>query len=131
MSAIDTRLEFLSSFFTPSYKMPFINRLDFSCFADFFVRIIKTRVEYGFLFNSSIEGTVNSMERKTLVILMSKNSISGLSQTLQAPQQALPVQDSLGHPTAPPFKGLHEAKFLDVTGTKFSILESFSPRCSQ
>jgi hypothetical protein len=31
------------------YKKLFMNRLEFSCFADFFVRIIKTRVESGFL----------------------------------------------------------------------------------
>jgi hypothetical protein len=30
-------------------KMLFMNRREFSCFADFFVRIFKTRVDYGFL----------------------------------------------------------------------------------
>jgi hypothetical protein len=44
-------LEFLSGFL-PSfsfYKMLFMNRLDFSSFADLFVRIFKTREKYGFL----------------------------------------------------------------------------------
>jgi hypothetical protein len=31
------------------YSMLFMNRLEFSCFGDFFVRIFKTRVEYSFL----------------------------------------------------------------------------------
>jgi hypothetical protein len=30
--------------------MLFINRLEFACFADFFVRIFKTREEYGMVF---------------------------------------------------------------------------------
>jgi hypothetical protein len=33
----------------PFYKLLFKNRLEFSCFAGFFVRIIKSREEYGFL----------------------------------------------------------------------------------
>ena len=33
----------------PFYKMIFMNRLEFSCFADFFVKIFKTTEEYGFL----------------------------------------------------------------------------------
>ncbi len=33
----------------PFYKMLFLNKLKFSCFPDFFVRIFNTRVEYGFL----------------------------------------------------------------------------------
>ncbi len=32
----------------PFYKMLFMNRLEFSCFADFFVGIFNTREEYGF-----------------------------------------------------------------------------------
>jgi hypothetical protein len=39
-------------FFTlvfPFYKMLFMNSLEFSCLADFFVGIMKTRVEYVFL----------------------------------------------------------------------------------
>jgi hypothetical protein len=39
-----------------------MNRLAFSCFACFFVRIIKTRIEYVFF---KIQGTVNSMEQNT------------------------------------------------------------------
>jgi|LakMenEpi03Aug12_release.lakeMendotaPanAssembly.Ray.scaffolds.fasta_scaffold5164490_1 hypothetical protein len=39
---------FLPSFFR-FYKMIFMNRLDFSCFVDFFVKILKTREESGFL----------------------------------------------------------------------------------
>ncbi len=31
------------------FKMLFMNRLEFSCFADFFERIFKTKEEYGFL----------------------------------------------------------------------------------
>jgi hypothetical protein len=31
------------------YKMPFTNKLDFSCFMGFFARIFKTREESGFL----------------------------------------------------------------------------------
>jgi hypothetical protein len=34
-------------------------------FADFFVRIFKTKEEYGFLQNPPVEGTVNSMEQKS------------------------------------------------------------------
>jgi hypothetical protein len=39
---------FLPSFFR-FFKMIFMNRLEFSCFADYFVKILKTREEYGFL----------------------------------------------------------------------------------
>jgi hypothetical protein len=60
------RLEFSTLIF-PFYKMLFMNRLEFSCFADFFVCIFKTRVEYGFLKNPPVEGTVNSIEQKTRV----------------------------------------------------------------
>ncbi len=35
-----------SSSIFPFYDTLFMNRLEFSCFADFFVRIFKTRVEY-------------------------------------------------------------------------------------
>ncbi len=49
----------------PFYKMLFMNRLEFSCFADIFVRIFKTRVEHGFLQNLPVEGTVISTEQKT------------------------------------------------------------------
>ena len=41
--------------------MLFMKRLEFSCFLDFFLKIIKTSVEYGFLYN---EGTVNSMGKR-------------------------------------------------------------------
>jgi hypothetical protein len=44
-----------------------MNRLEFSCFADFFVRIFKTKEEYGFLYNPPVERTLNSMEQKTRV----------------------------------------------------------------
>ena len=44
-----------------------MNRLEFSCFANFFVCIFKTRVEYGFPKNLLVEGTVNSMEQTTRV----------------------------------------------------------------
>ncbi len=56
-----------------------MNRLEFSCFADFFLRIFKTKEEYGFLRNPPVDGTMNSMEKrlKSFVKLMSKNSISG------------------------------------------------------
>jgi hypothetical protein len=38
-----------STLIFPFYKMLFINRLKFSCVADFFVRMFKTREDYGFL----------------------------------------------------------------------------------
>jgi hypothetical protein len=67
------------------YKMLFMNRLEFCCFAKkIFVRIFKTRKEYGFLKNPSVEGTVNSMEQKTLVEQISKNSIQ--SQKVDVPR---------------------------------------------
>jgi hypothetical protein len=47
--------------------MLFINRLEFSCFTDFFERIIKTRVEYCYLPG---EDTVNSIDRKTIVFCL-------------------------------------------------------------
>jgi hypothetical protein len=49
------RLEFLSGFllyvFFSFYKMLFMNRFEFFCFADFFVRIFKFIVDYGFFNN--------------------------------------------------------------------------------
>ncbi len=63
-----TRVLFLVFTLTfPYYKMLFMNRLKFSCFADFFVCKFKTRVEYGFFKNPPVEGTVNSIEQKTRV----------------------------------------------------------------
>ncbi len=47
------------------YKILFMTRLEFSCFGDFFVRILKTRVEYAFRWNPPVEVTANSMEQKT------------------------------------------------------------------
>jgi hypothetical protein len=35
------------------YKMLFTNRLEFSCFANFFIRIFKTREDYGWFFLKS------------------------------------------------------------------------------
>ncbi len=61
------RLEFLYVFFYPHfpfYKMLFVNRLEFSCLADFLARIFKTREEYGFLSNSPVDWTVKSMAAK-------------------------------------------------------------------
>jgi hypothetical protein len=61
------RLEFLSGFLYPHfpfYKMLCMNRLrSFLVSRNFFKRVIKTRAEYGFLFNPPVEGTVNSTER--------------------------------------------------------------------
>ncbi len=64
-------LEFMSGFlpaFFHSKKMLFMNRLEFSCFAGFFVRIFQTRKEYCFLQNPTVEGTVNSIEQKTRLL---------------------------------------------------------------
>jgi hypothetical protein len=45
--------------------MLFTNRLEFSCFADFFVRILKTSEEYVCLFfKAASRKTVNSMEQR-------------------------------------------------------------------
>jgi hypothetical protein len=52
-----------------------MKRLEFSCFADFFVRILKTREEYDFLSNQPEEGIVKSMEQKTRVFLLKKNDV--------------------------------------------------------
>jgi len=57
--------------------MLFMNRFEFSCFADFIVCIFKTREEHGFLENPPVGGTVNCID-ETFVKLMSKNSISVL-----------------------------------------------------
>jgi hypothetical protein len=61
------RLEFLYGFYPyfQFYKRLFMRRLEFSCFDDIFVRIFKTREEYGVF--PSVEGTVKSMEQKTRV----------------------------------------------------------------
>jgi hypothetical protein len=48
--------------------MLFMSRVEFSCFMEFFVRIIKTRVEFGFRLNLPVEGTLNGMEQKTGVL---------------------------------------------------------------
>jgi hypothetical protein len=48
--------------------MLFMKRLEFSFFADFFVRSFKTGEEYGFLKNPPVEGTVNSMEQNIRVL---------------------------------------------------------------
>jgi hypothetical protein len=53
--------------------MLFMNRLGFSCFADFFVRIFKTREDL----NPPVEGRIVWSKRlESCVKLMSKNSIS-------------------------------------------------------
>ncbi len=56
-----------STLIFPFYIMLFMNRLELSCFAGLFARIIKTRDVYGFLSNQSVEGTVYSMQQKTRV----------------------------------------------------------------
>ncbi len=70
-----------STLIFPFYKMLFMKRLEYSCFVHFFVRIFfKPEKSLGFLWNPPVEGTVNSIDEKTLmsfVNLMSKNSISG------------------------------------------------------
>jgi hypothetical protein len=48
-----------STFIFPFYKMLFMSRREFSCFVDFFVCIFKPELEYGFLKNPLVEGTVN------------------------------------------------------------------------
>ena len=54
--------------------MLFMNRLEFSYFADFFIRIFKYREEYGFLSNPPVEGTgiARSKKLESFVKLMSK-----------------------------------------------------------
>ncbi len=47
--------------------MLFLNKLEISYFADFFVRIFKPRVQYDFLQNLPAEDTVNCLEQKTRV----------------------------------------------------------------
>ncbi len=56
-----------STLIFPFYKMLFMNRLEFSCFTDFFVKIFKTWEEYGFLQNRPEEGTVKRVEQNTWV----------------------------------------------------------------
>ncbi len=53
----------------PFYKMLFMNRLEFSCFPDFFVWNFITREEYGFLLKSLVEGTVNLNGAKEWILL--------------------------------------------------------------
>ncbi len=48
--------------------MLFMKSFEFSFFADFFVRTFKTREEHAFLSNLPVEGTVNTMEKKTQVL---------------------------------------------------------------
>ncbi len=48
-----------------------MNRLEFSCFADFFVRITSAWVEYDFLYNPPVDGTVNSIEQESSMDLPS------------------------------------------------------------
>jgi hypothetical protein len=76
------RLSFclFSTLIFPFYKTLFRIKLEFSCFADFFVRILKTRVEYGFLYNPPVEGTVNSMEQRLECFLLN------LSPKIQTPE---------------------------------------------
>jgi hypothetical protein len=51
--------------------MLFMNRLEFSRFTDFFVWIFKPIVKYGFLGKiPPVEGTLNSMEKKTRVFCL-------------------------------------------------------------
>jgi hypothetical protein len=50
----------------PVLQTAIINRLR-SFVLLFFIRIFKTRQEYGFLQNPPVEGTVNSMEHKTKI----------------------------------------------------------------
>jgi hypothetical protein len=59
--------DWFSTLIFPLYKMHFMNRLEFSCFADFLKGILKHGEEYCFLSNPPVEGTVNSMEQKTRV----------------------------------------------------------------
>jgi hypothetical protein len=58
-----------STFVFRSYKMLFLNRLEYFCFAHFFVWFFKTRVDDDFLYNLPVEETVNNMEQKTRVKL--------------------------------------------------------------
>jgi hypothetical protein len=46
-----------------------MNRLEFSCFADFYERIFRTREEYGFFLNPLLEGSVNSIEQNSSLLL--------------------------------------------------------------
>ncbi len=77
INSILLRLEFSTLIF-PFYKMLFMNRLEFSCFANFFVWIFKTRIEYGFLKTPPVERLWITWNKRleSFVKLLSKNSIS-------------------------------------------------------
>jgi hypothetical protein len=61
------RLEFLTLIF-PFNKILCMNRLEFSCFADFFVCVFENHSRVWLsLKPASIEGTVNSIEKNTRV----------------------------------------------------------------
>jgi hypothetical protein len=57
-----------------------MNRLEFSCYSDFFVRIFKTKEDYGFLINPPVEVTVTIMEQRleSFIKMRFINSISGV-----------------------------------------------------
>ncbi len=57
-----------------------MNRLEFSCYADFFVSIFKTKEEYGFLLNPPVEVTVTITEQRleSFIKMRSINSMSGV-----------------------------------------------------
>jgi hypothetical protein len=67
MLFMKTRVSWFSIIILLFHKMLFMYRLEFSCFAVFFVRIFKTREEYGFLYSPPVERTVNNIEQKTRV----------------------------------------------------------------
>ncbi len=60
--------------------MLFMKRLEFSCYADFFVSIFKTNEEHGFLLNPPVEVTVTIMEQRleSFIKMRCINSISGV-----------------------------------------------------
>jgi hypothetical protein len=49
--------------------MRFMTTLEFPCFADFFIGILKTRQESGFPY-PAVEETVNSMEQKDSSLML-------------------------------------------------------------
>jgi hypothetical protein len=57
-----------------------MNRLEFSCYADFFVRIFKTKEEYGFLLYPPVEVSVTIMEQRleSFIKMRFMNSTSGV-----------------------------------------------------
>ncbi len=65
---------FLFPRFSVLHKMLFMNRLEFSCFADLFVWISEDRVEHGF---HKIRRWRTVKTNESFAKLMSKNSISG------------------------------------------------------